>query len=170
MSRHILHATDFSPASRPAFERALDLARARDADLLLVHVITRGELIPADFRSARAYREIRESAHRRAGQELEARRARAAAAGVRATPLVVEGSPAREIVAAARRHGAELVVVGTHGRTGVARFFVGSVASRVVATSPVPVVTVPPTARGAGRRAAATPRRRGGRAGAGRAR
>ena len=68
--------------------------------------------------------------------------AKAKKAGVRAVGLIVEGDPAREIVRAGRSQRADLIVVGTHGRTGLAKFFVGSVAGRVVATAPCPVVTV----------------------------
>jgi len=63
-------------------------------------------------------------------------------AGVRAAGLTMEGDPARQIVRAARSKRADLVVLGTHGRTGLARFIVGSLAARVVATAPCPVVTV----------------------------
>jgi len=54
----------------------------------------------------------------------------------------VEGSPAREIVDHAASIGADLVVMGTHGRSGVDRLLLGSVAERVVRSSPVPVLTV----------------------------
>jgi len=159
--RRILHASDFSAASRPAFERAVEMARANRAGLLLVHVITRGQLIPADFGSPRAYQELHESVRRRAEQELEALRTEAARAGVRATSLVLEGGPGREIVRAASARKADLIVVGTHGRTGLPRFFLGSVATRVVATAPCPVVTVrPDTLRAARRpRTSTSPRR-----------
>jgi nucleotide-binding universal stress UspA family protein len=53
-----------------------------------------------------------------------------------------EGSPAREIVAYAAEEGCDVVVMGTHGRTGVDRLILGSVAERVVRSSPVPVLTV----------------------------
>jgi nucleotide-binding universal stress UspA family protein len=55
---------------------------------------------------------------------------------------VVEGEPAQEIARAVRKTRADLLVLGTHGRTGLKRFFVGSVASRVVATATCPVMTV----------------------------
>ncbi|WP_159905007.1 universal stress protein [Salinirussus salinus] len=55
---------------------------------------------------------------------------------------LTDGSPAREIVAYATEEGCDVVVMGTHGRTGVDRLILGSVAERVVRSSPVPVLTV----------------------------
>ena len=63
-------------------------------------------------------------------------------AKVRARGLLLEGVAHDQIVRAARRKKADLLVLGTHGRTGVARFFLGSVAGRVVASAPCPVLTV----------------------------
>jgi nucleotide-binding universal stress UspA family protein len=67
---------------------------------------------------------------------------RAKKAGIRAVGLLLEGDPAQQIVRAARSKRAELLVVGTHGRTGLSKLFVGSVAARVVATASCPVATV----------------------------
>ena len=62
--------------------------------------------------------------------------------GVRVKPLLLEGVAHERIMQAARARKADLIVIGTHGRTGFARFFLGSVASRVLATSPCAVLTV----------------------------
>jgi len=64
--------------------------------------------------------------------------------GVRWRTTVRSGDPRVEILREAERRRADLIVLGTHGRTGVARFFLGSVAGRVVATAPCPVLTVRP--------------------------
>jgi nucleotide-binding universal stress UspA family protein len=84
--------------------------------------------------------------HKRArqwsAQQLRRLADRAGTAGVRATPLLREGDPADQIVRAARSTKADLVVVGTHGRRGLPKFFLGSVAERVVARASCPVVTV----------------------------
>jgi nucleotide-binding universal stress UspA family protein len=66
----------------------------------------------------------------------------ARAAGVTATSVIVTGAPADRIVRAARSRRADLVVMGTHGRSGLSRLLLGGVASRVIATSPCPVLTV----------------------------
>jgi len=75
-------------------------------------------------------------------QEMEALLKKARAASVRATSTIVEGVPTERIVRAARARHADLIVMGTHGRTGFSRFLLGSVASRVIATLPCPVLTV----------------------------
>ena len=62
--------------------------------------------------------------------------------GVRATSTIVEGVPTERIVRAARARHADLIVMGRHGRTGFSRLLLGSVASRVIATSPCPVLRV----------------------------
>jgi nucleotide-binding universal stress UspA family protein len=142
--RRILHPSDFSRASRAAFAKAVELAKSDRAELVLVHVLG-PILVPAEaFVPARAYEDMWASARAKA-QELGALAGRAKQAGVRATTVLVEGSTAtahEEIARAARRKRADLIVMGTHGRTGIARVFLGSVASRVVATSPCPVLTV----------------------------
>jgi nucleotide-binding universal stress UspA family protein len=68
--------------------------------------------------------------------------AKAKAAGARVRGLLLEGTPADRIVRAARSYHTDMIVIGTHGRTGLARVFLGSVAERVVGTAPCPVLTV----------------------------
>ncbi len=67
---------------------------------------------------------------------------KARAVGVKATSTIVEGMPADRIDRAARASNADLIVMRTHGRTGLSRLLLGSVASRVITTSPCPVLTV----------------------------
>jgi nucleotide-binding universal stress UspA family protein len=80
----------------------------------------------------------------RAGAQKQLRKLvdKAKQSGVRVKPLLLEGIAHERIMQAARSRKADLVVIGTHGRTGFARFFLGSVASRVLAISPCPVLTV----------------------------
>ncbi|MBI2494546.1 MAG: universal stress protein [Candidatus Rokubacteria bacterium] len=141
--RRILHATDFSTASAPAFAEALALARQERAELRLVHVMTPPALFLEDsYLSARTFREMQSRARRAVEDRLARLRARARRAGVRAGADVREGLPADEIVRAARRRRADLIVVGTHGRSGFARAVLGSVAARVVTLARCPVLTV----------------------------
>jgi nucleotide-binding universal stress UspA family protein len=141
MSRSIMHATDFSAASRPAFAKALQLARRDRAQLIIAHVLLPPVVMMGDgYVPAATWDDITRS-QRQAGQKkLDALVSRAKAAGVKARGLLMEGQPADQIIRASRRAG--LLVIGTHGRTGLARFIVGSVASRVVAGARCPVVTV----------------------------
>jgi nucleotide-binding universal stress UspA family protein len=141
--RNILFATDFSSASRPAFRRALEMASADGAALWIVHVAAPpGPLSPDGYVLPRIYEEMDLAIRTDAQKRLRSLLGRARKLGVRARALLLKGAPHEAIARAARKHRADIVIVGTHGRTGVARFFVGSVAARVVATAPCPVLTV----------------------------
>jgi nucleotide-binding universal stress UspA family protein len=145
MSRPILHATDFSSASRAAFTKAVDMARREHAPLLITHVMIPpmpmmagdGYIPPATWDAiAKGYR-------RTSQKKLDALVRRAKSAGARARGILVEGTPAADVIArAARTRHAGGIVLGTHGRSGVARVLLGSVASRVVAIARCPVTTV----------------------------
>jgi universal stress protein A len=141
--RRVMMASDFSPASRAAFARAVELARANRATLLLMHAVTLppptlgGEYIPPQ-----TWERIDAAARAAAQKQLAALVAKARRAGVRAVGLIMTGSPHEVIVRAARARRADVLVLGTHGRTGLPRLFLGSVASRVLATAPCPVLTV----------------------------
>ena len=143
MIRRVLHPTDFSRASAAAFRRALAEARANKAALLIVHVLA--PVIPMageGYVSPSAYQQMSEAARTWAHRKLLRLLTTARTARVRARGLLLEGVAHEQIVRAARRQRADLIVIGTHGRTGVARFFLGSVAARVTATAPCPVLTV----------------------------
>jgi nucleotide-binding universal stress UspA family protein len=142
--RRILHASDFSPASRPAFRRALDLARANRARLTLVHVYS--TYIPmmgeGYVGSAQVYDKMIVDIRTDAQRRLDRLVTQARKNGVRAKGLLLDGIPHDRIVRAARSTRADLIVLGTHGRTGLGRLFLGSVAARVVTLAPCPVLTV----------------------------
>jgi universal stress protein A len=141
--RRILHPTDFSPASRPAFAKALELARERDAEVIVVHVLgSVAPMIGEGYVSPQAYEQIQTSVRTHGQKQLDALVGRATKAKIRARGLLLEGVPYTQIVRAARSQRADLIVMGTHGRGGIARLFLGSVAERVVASAPCPVLTV----------------------------
>jgi nucleotide-binding universal stress UspA family protein len=142
MSGRIVHPTDFSKASTAAFTRALDEARRTRSELTVVHVLA--PLIPVTgdgFVSPSTYRQLDKSARAWGRKQLDRLLGRAKGR-VRARGLLLEGVAHEQIVRAARRQRARVIVMGTHGRTGVARFFLGSVAARVAASAPCPVLTV----------------------------
>jgi nucleotide-binding universal stress UspA family protein len=140
--RRILHASDFSPASRRAFDAAVGLAKANGAALTLVHVLEPAiPWVEVDYASPRAYKLVT-SARAAATKQLGALVRKAKEAGVQSTGRLVDGNPRDAIPRAATRMHADLVVVGTHGRTGLNKLLLGSVAERVVATVPCPVLTV----------------------------
>jgi nucleotide-binding universal stress UspA family protein len=141
MAKPVLHPTDFSRASRAALTRAIAEAKARKAELLVLHALTpivpmasEGYLDPA------TYAQMTEAERAGARKQLDRVVAQAKAARARARGMLVEGVAHEAIVRLARR--CQLIVMGTHGRTGVARFFLGSVAARVSATAPCPVLIV----------------------------
>jgi nucleotide-binding universal stress UspA family protein len=141
--RRILHPTDFSSASRPAFERALGLARDSRAELIILHVLA--PVIPVvgeGYIPPQTYEAIDTAARKSAQKKLDALVARARKAGVRARALLLEGTAHERIASAAKAQRVDLIVMGTHGRSGLARLFIGSVASRVVSAAPCPVMTV----------------------------
>lgn len=141
MTRRILHPSDFSAASQAAFAKAIELAKASRAELTIVHVLSPVMLVPGDgYVSPKVYDEMAASSRAWANKQLAKRVDRAKAAGVRAKGRLMEGNAHEQIVRAARR--ADLVVMGTHGRSGLAKFFLGSVAGRVVSAAPCPVLTV----------------------------
>ena len=141
--RRIMHPTDFSKASGTAFARAVEMARADRAELLLAHVLTPAIPMLGDgYVSPKVYEEIEASARAAGQKHLDALVTKAKKAGVREKGLLLEGVPHDRIVRAAKAKPADLVVMGTHGRTGLARFFLGSVAERVVAMAVCPVLTV----------------------------
>ena len=140
--RRILHPSDFSSASRAAFARSVEMAKANRAELVVAHVLT-PIVLPVDgYVSPQIYDQIDTSARVAAQKQLAALVARAKKAGVRAKAVILDGSPHDRIIRAAKAGRADLVVMGTHGRTGLARLFLGSVAERVVGLSPCPVMTV----------------------------
>jgi len=143
MIRRILHATDFSPASQAAFKKAVELAKQSRAELVVLHVMspvvyTVGE----GYMSPKMYDELAASTRAWASGQLDRQLRKAKVAGVRARGLLLEGLAHEQIVRAAKSQRAELVVIGTHGRSGLAKFFVGSVAGRVVSAARCPVLTV----------------------------
>lgn len=141
--RRILHPSDFSRASGAAFTRAVAMAKAERAQLLLVHVLAPPVPIAGEgYISPKVYDDLEASARKYGQTRLTALQTRARKAGVKAVTLLLDGVAHDQIARAAKSKKADLIVIGTHGRTGLAKFFLGSVASRVVAAAPCPVLTV----------------------------
>jgi len=141
--RLIMHPSDFSPASRPAFKRAVADAKEHRAELLLVHVMASIMPMVGDgYISPKAYDDMVNASRSYAQRQLDALVARAKKAGAKARGLLLEGVAWDQVVRTARARKADLIVMGTQGRTGLAKLFLGSVAGRVVASAPCPVLTV----------------------------
>ncbi len=142
--RTIMHPTDFSRASTPAFKRAVEMAKTNGAQLVILHVLAPATpmLMTDGYVPPKVYDDMEAAARAGAQKQLRKLLEKAKASGVRVKSLLLEGIAHERIMQAARSRKADLVVIGTHGRTGFARFFLGSVASRVLAISPCPVLTV----------------------------
>ena len=119
------------------------MAKANRAQLLLVHVLAPSVPIAGEgYMSPKVYEDLEASARAYGQKRLGALQAKARKAGVKAVTLLLDGVAHERIARAAKSKKADLIVIGTHGRTGFAKFFLGSVASRVVAVAPCPVLTV----------------------------
>ena len=135
--------TDFSDGSMRAFETAVDLARDSGARLTLFHVHHVPATVFPDVILPMTPDLLRDIEHS-AGLVLDRWRDRAIAAGVSADVRTALGGTADEICAAADAIGADLIVIGTHGRGGLSHALLGSVAEKVVRKAPCPVLTVRP--------------------------
>jgi nucleotide-binding universal stress UspA family protein len=140
LAKKILVATDFSEGSDEALDRAIEMAKVSGAEIEVLHVIELAEEFPFGTTYFDAdYGVLYASVDR----ELARRADRARAAGLRCETKIIEGTATTDIIQRAQRIGADLVVVGTHGRTGLAHIVLGSVAERVVRRASCPVLTVP---------------------------
>jgi nucleotide-binding universal stress UspA family protein len=138
----ILVPLDFAPHSGEAIQRACDVALHYDATLTLVHVHE-----PIDYALPEGYVLYTPDQLARMNAEFENRLLAAqrevAALGVsRVDFRLLHGPAAIEVVELARTENFDLIVMGTHGRTGIRHVLMGSVAERVLRTAPCPVLTV----------------------------
>jgi nucleotide-binding universal stress UspA family protein len=143
--RRILVPTDFSAHARPALRYAVELADKFAAELILLHVVADAVLALPDavMPTPTPLDELHELTA--AAEERLAKLIAAEKLAARHPRVEVRiGSPAAEIVAAATDLHADLVCIATHGRGGIARVLLGSVAEHVIRQAPCPVLTVRP--------------------------
>ncbi len=130
----ILVPTDFSTASDAALPHAEALAKQKSASLLILHV----EETPLAYGGGELYYGLPEPTSERILAMLE--QVRPSDPTVAFTHRLTMGDPAGEIVRIAAEEGAEMIVLGTHGRSGMTRMLMGSVAEAVVRRAPCPVL------------------------------
>lgn len=136
--------TDFSEASRPALETACELAAHFDAELCLLFV---QEITPMASVDMPVPPTVLEALSGRGEEQLRAWKAQAEKRGAqRVQTTLVIGVPFDQIVQHANQRHADLIVMGTHGRTALRHVLIGSVAEKVVRHSACPVLTVRPAA------------------------
>jgi universal stress protein A len=137
----ILVPMDFSDHSKRALEQAVSLAKTFGASIDLLHSyrINYSGVMPygADFPAA-VYEDIR----KHASSEMDKAQADVSDAGVSCQMHLSQEEPSHAIANAAEELGSDLIVMGTHGRTGLAHIALGSVAERTVRAAPCPVLTI----------------------------
>jgi universal stress protein A len=144
--RRILVPTDFSESSEHAFGYAVAMALEKDAELDVLHVVEKfmdysllySDIFPFQRPAKDMYREIEERIREKIARSLEGH----AKEGLRARALVTTGSPYTEIVRMAEQEGADLIVIATHGRSGLTHAILGSTAEKVVRRAPCPVLVI----------------------------
>jgi nucleotide-binding universal stress UspA family protein len=142
--RKLLVPTDFSDGALQALEYAIDLAREVDAELLVLFVVepvysaTGGELYSGSMDPSVVLEEQRRIGNEqlsRLGRRLDKR-------AIRFLTVLETGTPYRIIAEVAEKSRADLIVMATHGRTGLSHLLVGSVTEKVIRTAPCPVLTL----------------------------
>lgn len=135
----ILHPTDYSPQSEYAFRLACSLARDHEARLIVLHVVL--TLGPEQVTYGEAASLLEPETYQKTLWE-QLRRIQPGDAKLPVEHRMADGDPAAEILRVAQETGASMIVMGTHGRTGISRLLMGSVAEQVMRKASCPVLTV----------------------------
>lgn len=139
----ILVPVDFSEYSDRAMDYAIDLASKLDARITLLHVFHEIPLGAGDMASALPYtyvKEIEDEVQQRMEEQLDV----VQKAGLKGDVVVMHGVPFQIIIDVAQDRKADLIVMGTHGRTGLPHVLLGSVAEKVARLAPCPVLVARP--------------------------
>jgi nucleotide-binding universal stress UspA family protein len=136
----ILVPVDFSEHADHALELAVGIGKKMGASLHVIHVAPLAPYLGPPLAPGRYFAE---ELHAQARKDLDEYMAGLKKRGIDATGTLVDGIAYAEVNRAAALLGAQLIVMGTHGRTGIEHALLGSVAERVVRTSPIPVLVVP---------------------------
>lgn len=148
----LLYATDLSPASEPAWDEVRLLGRLFGAEIVLLHVLAPPPTIPVDgYLPPQVYEDLVEGARRDAQERLDRVLGSVAGSGLKVRLRLEEGPPASRILDIASQEAADILVVGTHSRTGLRRAMLGSIADRMIRQARCPVLTARPQPDGAPR-------------------
>jgi nucleotide-binding universal stress UspA family protein len=142
MFRSILVAVDASEAAKAALAHACDLAKAGKAKMTLVNVVDVSKLLAVAGYETPYPVDTIEVMREDSKQVLEDAKNACSGDGIAVTATTCEGDAVDEILKAAKDTGADLIVLGTHGRQGLSRLFIGSVAEGVLRRADVPVLVV----------------------------
>jgi len=136
--RKILVPIDFSPHSNQVMKYASAIAQAFDATIILMHVVDSASYSVTDtFNIVNRRRPLETIARALLGSWAEQ-----VDGGIRVQPHLATGFAYQEILKKTRKDQVDLIVMGTHGRTGLGHFFLGSVTEKIVRLAPCPVLTV----------------------------
>lgn len=138
MYERILVPTDGSEATKRAIDNAVDIASRYDATVHALYVVDTTVYASIETGADLVVESLEQEGQKAVGAVVD----RARAAGVETESAVVTGSTHRAILDYAGEQGIDLIVMGTHGRTGLDRYLLGSVTEKVVRSSDVPVLTV----------------------------
>jgi len=143
--RRILAPTDFSELSKQGLKSALELAEAFGAKLLLLYVVEPPPYPVEGIVPSHLGATMLDDLERQATNDLAQMLSETQASKIDVARRVGVGIPYRKIVDVAEEEKIDLIVMTTHGRTGLSHLMMGSVAEKIVRTAPCPVLTIRPT-------------------------
>jgi nucleotide-binding universal stress UspA family protein len=133
---------DFSEYSKKAFRYAIDFAQTFSAEMILVYVVE-PIIYPADFSFGQvALPSMEREIQDRGLEQLQALIEKEVPAGINARSTIRTGKPFVEIIQVAKEEKADLIVIATHGHSGIEHVLFGSTAEKVVRKSPCPVLSI----------------------------
>jgi nucleotide-binding universal stress UspA family protein len=138
----ILFPTDFSNGARAAMDHAISLSKDYNAKLILLYVIQDISIAEWYIPSSISVTDLVEDMQKSAWNEMNKWNTEVSAKVKDVEKMVVRGVPFVEIIKTAKNKNADLIVIGTHGRTGIDHMLFGSTAEKVVRKAPCPVLTV----------------------------
>ena len=144
--KRLLAPTDFSESSKQALHYAIEFARSFSAELHLLTVIE-PVVYPAEMFSQVGMVDVEAVMEKSSKEEMEGWVKMSANDGITTVTAVAHGRPFAEIIRYAQEHQIDLIIVGTHGRSGIDHLILGSTAEKVVRKAPCPVLTVRPEER-----------------------
>ncbi len=142
--KKILVPQDFSEYSLHALKYAVTFAELFKSELIILHIVE-PIVYPADFSFGQvSIPAMEEEIRKHSEEQLNELVEREIPAGIKATPMIRVGKPFIEIVEVAKGENADLIVISSHGRTGMDHVLFGSTADKVVRKAPCPVLTIRP--------------------------
>ncbi len=146
--KKILYPTDFSESSLEALKYAVDFARTSKARLILMHVVNE-KIFSEGLNLPRVSppEALEQEMVKEAGRQLKMLIPAEELAGLDSEMVILRGMPFLEIIRYAKANDIDLIVIGTHGRSGVEHIIFGSTAEKVVRKAPCPVLSVKPAQR-----------------------